>query len=80
VNVICPGAILSEIKENTQEKNLKRIKKPVEFPEGKIPLTDGKPGSPDQVADLVVFLFSDASSHITGSEMWIDGAQSLLQG
>jgi NAD(P)-dependent dehydrogenase (short-subunit alcohol dehydrogenase family) len=30
------------------------------------------------VARLVLFLASGASDHITGSEMWIDGAESLL--
>ena len=52
----------------------------VEFPDGKVPLTGGGPGSAEQVAQLVLFLASDASNHITGTEMWIDGAQSLLQG
>lgn len=79
VNVICPGAIESEIDENTERQN-EDAKEPVEFPEGQIPLTDGKPGKAEQVADLVLFLASDASSHITGTEVWIDGAQSLLQG
>lgn len=80
VNVICPGAIESEIDENTEQRNVEREKEPVEFPEGQIPLTDGEPGKAEQVADLVLFLASDASSHITGTEMWIDGGQSLLQG
>lgn len=40
----------------------------------------GQPGTPEDVAQLVLFLASDASKHITGSEMWIDGAQSLLVG
>lgn len=80
VNVICPGAIETEIGENTEQRNLEEIKEPVEFPEGKIPLTDGKPGTSEQVAQLVLFLVSDASSHITGTEMWIDGGESLLKG
>lgn len=80
VNVICPGAIETEIEENTEKKNLDAIGYPVEFPKGKVPLTKGKPGSAAQVAELVLFLASDASSHITGTEIWIDGAQSLLQG
>ena len=80
VNVICPGAIKTEISENTEQRNLKSIRIPVEFPAGKIPLNDGKPGSAEQVAQLVLFLASDAASHISGTEMWIDGAESLLQG
>ena len=80
VNVICPGAIETNIDENTEKRHIEREKEPVEFPEGEIPLTDGEPGTSEQVAQLVLFLASDASSHISGTEIWIDGAQSLLQG
>lgn len=80
VNVICPGAITTQIEESTEKRDLEKVKEPVEYPEGTIPLTDGKPGSSEQVAQLVLFLVSDAASHITGSEIWIDGGQSLLQG
>ncbi|MFM6192212.1 MAG: SDR family oxidoreductase [Planktothrix sp.] len=45
-----------------------------------MPLTDGQPGTSEQVAQLILFLGSDASNHITGTEVWIDGGQSLLQG
>jgi NAD(P)-dependent dehydrogenase (short-subunit alcohol dehydrogenase family) len=80
VNVICPGKIETEIEENTEHRDLERVKEPVEFPEGDIPLTDGRPGTADQVADLALFLASDASTHITGTEVWIDGGQSLMHG
>lgn len=80
VNVICPGAIETQIDENTNRRNLEKVREPVEFPEGEIPLTDGEPGTSQQVAQLVLFLASDAASHISGTEIWIDGAQSLLQG
>jgi len=80
VNVICPGAIESNIDENSDKQDFDEANEPVEFPEGKIPLTDGAPGKAEQVGDLVLFLASDASSHITGTPIWIDGAQSLLQG
>ena len=80
VNVICPGKIETEIEENTEHRDLERVKEPVEFPEGDIPLTDGRPGTADQVADLALFLASDASAHITGTEVWIDGGQSLMHG
>lgn len=79
VNVICPGAIDTEIDANTEKRHLEKVKMPVEFPETHQPLTHG-PGTAQQVARLVLFLASDASDHITGSEMWIDGAESLLKG
>lgn len=80
VNVICPGAIETNIEEATEHRNIEDLRLPVEFPEGEIPLTGGNPGTAEQVAQLVWFLASDASSHITGTEIFIEGAQSLLQG
>jgi NAD(P)-dependent dehydrogenase (short-subunit alcohol dehydrogenase family) len=80
VNVVCPGAIETAIDENTERRNLERAKEPVEYPEGKIPLTDGQPGAAEDVAELMLFLASDASRHVTGTEVWIDGAESLLMG
>jgi NAD(P)-dependent dehydrogenase (short-subunit alcohol dehydrogenase family) len=79
VNVICPGAIETEIDENTEKRHLEKVKMPVEFPETHQPLTRG-PGTAEQVARLVLFLASDASDHITGTELWIDGGESLLKG
>ncbi len=80
VNVICPGSIGTEISDNTEQRATEHLHLRVEYPEGQIPLTGTEPGSADQVADLIAFLSSDAASHITGTEVWIDGAQSLLQG
>jgi NAD(P)-dependent dehydrogenase (short-subunit alcohol dehydrogenase family) len=80
VNVICPGWIETEIDENTEKVNIEEVKTPVEFPQGVVPLKNGGPGHPEEVAKLVVFLASDDASHITGTEIWIDGGESLLQG
>lgn len=79
VNIICPGAIETNIGKNTfpQQDDLEKIKIPVEYPEGNQPLEENA-GKPEQVADLVFFLASDLSSHITGTEVYIDGAESLL--
>ncbi len=79
VNVICPGAIDTEIDDNTEERHRERVVVPMEFPEGDKPLERG-PGSAEQVARLVVFLASDASDHVSGTEVWVDGAESLLRG
>ncbi len=80
VNVICPGAISTNIAENTEKRDIEKEKVPVNYPKGSIPLTEGKPGSPEQVANLVLFLASDASNLISGAQIFIDGAQSLLIG
>lgn len=80
VNVICPGAFGTKIHEKTEREDLEKIETPVEFPEGSIPLTGGKMGDPVEVARLAVFLTSDAARHITGTPIWIDGAESLLMG
>lgn len=80
VNVICPGAIETSIDDNTKRRKVEEAAEPVEFPEGRIPLEGEGEGEPEQVADLVLFLVSDAARHITGTEVWIDGGQSLLQG
>ncbi|SHM90704.1 SDR family oxidoreductase [Gracilibacillus kekensis] len=79
VNIICPGAIETNIGKNTEKTpELKKIDIPMEFPEGDKPL-ENRPGKPEEVAKLVSFLASDDSSHITGTEMFIDGAESLLK-
>ena len=80
VNVICPGGIETNFKESIKRSpDLDEIKIPVAFPEGSKPL-DKRSGKPEEVADLVKFLASDESSHITGTEIYIDGAESLLIG
>lgn len=80
VNVICPGAIETNIEESTETRDVEKEKEPAEYPEGTIPLTRGKPGKAEDVAKLVRFLASDDSSHISGTEIWIDGAGTLLVG
>jgi NAD(P)-dependent dehydrogenase (short-subunit alcohol dehydrogenase family) len=80
VNAVCPGSISTRIDESVTHKNLDRIKIEAEYPQGTVPLTDGEPGSAAQVAQLIWFLTSDAASHITGTEVYIDGGESLLMG
>jgi NAD(P)-dependent dehydrogenase (short-subunit alcohol dehydrogenase family) len=78
VNVVCPGKIATEIEESTESRSSAEAEEPAEFPEGNIPLTDGEPGTAEEVAELVLFLVSDRARHISGTPVWIDGAQSLL--
>jgi NAD(P)-dependent dehydrogenase (short-subunit alcohol dehydrogenase family) len=80
VNVVCPGKIGTNIEDSTTHRDPEVAGEPVEYPQGKIPLTDGDPGTSDEVADLVLFLLSDRARHISGTPVWIDGAESLLVG
>ena len=83
VNAICPGWFESEIGDNTFPRNVESIEMRPErsdFPRGSIPMTGGKAGDPAQIGKLVAFLASDDACHISGTEVWIDGAESLLIG
>lgn len=77
VNVICPGSIESSIEDGMEQRNLSDAVDPANA-EHVIPLAGRTKGTADQVARAVLFLASDAANHITGTEMWIDGAESLI--
>jgi NAD(P)-dependent dehydrogenase (short-subunit alcohol dehydrogenase family) len=80
VNVICPGKIETGIQAKTQARHLEEAREPAEYPEGKIPLTDGEGGTAEEVAELVLFLVSNRARFISGTPVWIDGAQSVFVG
>ena len=80
INVICPGTVDTQIGKDMIRINPDSIGLPVHFPQGNIPLAPGNRATAEQVAQLAVFLLSDAANHITGTEMWIDGGQSLVRG
>ncbi|MBX3743629.1 MAG: SDR family oxidoreductase [Akkermansiaceae bacterium] len=79
-NTVCPGAIETNIDDSTERRDLDGLHLSVEFPYGDVPLTGGAPGTADQVARAIWFLLSGASDHISGTEIYVDGVQSLLQG
>jgi NAD(P)-dependent dehydrogenase (short-subunit alcohol dehydrogenase family) len=79
VNTIIPGAIRTNIQERTYQRNLDKVRWELKMPEHWPPLY-GRSGTPDEVADLVTFLVSDESRYITGTEVVIDAAMTLLRG
>ena len=78
VNTVCPGWIDTDITVTQTFKNTDYFKQWVEYPYGVIPLTDGELPSPDCVAKVIAFLLSEDASHITGTEVYIDGGESLV--
>jgi len=64
VNAVAPGFIATEMAQALGEQTLEEIKK-------RTPL--GRLGDPQDVADAVLFLASDAASFITGTVIRVDG-------
>jgi NAD(P)-dependent dehydrogenase (short-subunit alcohol dehydrogenase family) len=79
VNVIIPGAIRTNIGERTYRRNLEKTRWDLKMPE-RFPPHLGRPADASEVADLVLFLASDESRYITGSEVVIDAGLSLIRG
>jgi 3-oxoacyl-[acyl-carrier protein] reductase len=75
VNVIAPGRIQTERIDELDRANAERTGEPLDEVKrasvGSVPL--GRIGRPEELANLVVFLASDASSYITGQAITVDG-------
>ena len=61
VNAICPGITRTAMARNVAEDRIR----------ARVPM--GRLGSPDEVADAVVWLCSDAASFVTGHALSVDG-------
>ena len=75
VNVIAPGRIqterIDELDRLTSEKAGKPLEAVRSASAASVPL--GRIGRPEELANLVVFLASDAASYITGQAITVDG-------
>ena len=76
VNVIAPGRIdterIAELDQANAQKSGKSVEDVRKASIGGIPL--GRLGRPEELANLVVFLASEAGSYITGQAITVDGA------
>ncbi|MEI7578011.1 MAG: SDR family NAD(P)-dependent oxidoreductase [Armatimonadota bacterium] len=77
VNTVCPGYIKTNILDSTHWRGEWPVGRPKKFPEGDNPLTGRDPGTVEDVAEAIAFLASDVAKHISGTELFIDGGQSL---
>ncbi len=75
VNAVCPGTIHTPLVDNLFEKCSKSSDKSIEelWQDENSLYSRGKVGQPEEVAELVYFLASDASSFCTGGHYLVDG-------
>ena len=67
VNAICPGLFMTDINREWNERRPDVIEAFVR----NVPM--GRPGEPDEIGPLAVFLASPASGYVTGAAYVIDG-------
>ena len=79
INVVCPGAVETNIEDSTEVRHREESEVPVIWPQGTVPISGGEPGRAADVADSILFLVSTSSRHITGSPVFVDGGQGLLR-
>jgi NAD(P)-dependent dehydrogenase (short-subunit alcohol dehydrogenase family) len=70
VNVVSPGTVITPGYKNLGLSDA-QINQMKEAASATAPL--GRVGTPDEIADAVVFLASDQSSYITGADLFVDG-------
>jgi glucose 1-dehydrogenase len=70
VNGVAPGMIFTPMNQSA-------IDDPAELKRKEAAIPWGRAGTPEEVADLIVFLLSSAAQYITGTTVTIDGALSL---
>lgn len=79
VNAIMPGGVQTNIGERTYRRNLDGILYDLQKVKLTAPLL-GRPAAPVEMAQVVLFLASDASRYMTGAELLVDAGISLLRG
>lgn len=70
VNGVAPGMILTPMNQSALDH-------PDELKRKEAAIPWGRAGTPEEVAELIVFLLSPAADYITGTTVTIDGALSL---
>ncbi|MDQ0300099.1 NAD(P)-dependent dehydrogenase (short-subunit alcohol dehydrogenase family) [Salibacterium salarium] len=74
VNAVCPGGVKTDFKHSLERTSeLETFRNDQGFTKKSF----SNPAKPEQISELVLFLASDHASHITGTDISIDGGESL---
>ena len=72
VNAVGPGTVATEMARQNTLSNPEKMRAML----SRTPL--GRPGEPDEIASVAVFLASDQSSYVTGQTVYADGGRMYL--
>jgi NAD(P)-dependent dehydrogenase (short-subunit alcohol dehydrogenase family) len=71
VNCVAPGFITTKMSSNALDSDPERKSKVL----SRTPM--GKLGEPDDIADAILYLISDAAKYVTGVVLPVDGGNSI---
>jgi len=70
VNSYCPGVIATDMTKDIIAKKKEKLRESIALP---------RFGNPEEIAQLVLFLCSDAASYITGANIEVTGGKLIVQ-
>jgi NAD(P)-dependent dehydrogenase (short-subunit alcohol dehydrogenase family) len=76
VNSLSPGTVVTPGYKNSLKLNDQQIEKMAADTQDNVPL--GRPGTPEEIANVALFLASDESSYVNGVDLAADGGWSQV--
>jgi NAD(P)-dependent dehydrogenase (short-subunit alcohol dehydrogenase family) len=78
VNAICPGPVDTRMMQSLEEQRAERIGVSADSSGFSVPIPMGRYATPEEIAETVTFLASDAASFITGAAIAVDGGRTAV--